>query len=1508
MTSKFATGRTIYGGTSTTSLELNFPFQERIDAYTITKSNATKWNIDGSNDGGSTWTGVDTQSLQHKLRPLYACSTPGTYRSYRFTFLQARDASNVYVGEIRLTNTTSQTLTPNLVSSSNVYTCIMSGPTSPNYSPVAGTLPTYVQNGPQYTNGEYYIQSNIFANVVCAHIRYEPSSSFTALVGSINGGLTWSNVLALNSKVSSNLTPFNSFRLVGDRGTLFTKFEIYDPNGNLVNSNDPERGGAFRGSGSGEWVDLYFNSPVSANVYEFTTTNTSKFPTSWAILGSNDSGSTWTTLDRQSNVYDGYTRFTGPFYQHGGCVPYAWYRFTVYAFRGRSSAEIVSFNIFDDRGYRIIPTFSSTSITVPKRTRPHNIFEQPISTSPSTSPFIDGNAFVSSSADGQFVISFPVAVSVHKIYLETNTPSFTVEGSQGDSYTATVATVNSLVPSNVYPTSNTYCFRNFRFRGIAQNCFVSNVMMFNRTGGRINPYMSNFNTISSNVFGGPATLSANIQIQFPNTYANAYAVLLENQSLAKWKLESNISGTWQIIESTSNAYNKSSYFQNTFAGHASTGMILTVEELSPSKTDTNSLKVSNFNILGNAYTSILPVAPSLSLPSSTQGPFKIRASRLIVDRPPYRLFDGDSNTEFSVPTDFVTSSTTYYDSSVINGEWVEVELPFPKKINYFTFTTPTDPSETPNRWILLGSTNKGQTWSNILSNQSTDYFLSSPGPNQTNVFFVSNTTGEFTNFRFVYAKPYLPTAKNYSLKDLSLYGEVARLTPTYMKKDAGSLVHEWNTYTDTRGDVYGGKGAGEYIQLAFPSAVTPSYLRITANILPTSLTVFASNDRFATSVSVGSIQNNYTITNQQTLIPLNVQQTPYKYYRILATYIQQQSTFKVSEISFLNDRKNKMHQNFTYSGATGNDNLNQRYTVVSPNELGGTYQTVPQYIESNLFPNSSSSNAYIFRSVDASEWKVEASSNYTTWDLLDTQTRDSQVSTFIPQAQIIYYSNQTGNSYTWYRLTITNTFKTTDGCVRVTEFAPIDYKQDRILKYANGVDAYTGGAYKGKAYLQTRLKNYYGEYKTFTFERPVPISNATLTFDQYASIKGITFLGKNTETFWNVIPVAGSYKDNFSECVDKTLVGTYTFSGTTVSSASNAFTTSPYCLLSRNVQIPSGAITDSPYVQVTLPRPTQITAYEIYIPSVFDIPLEFSLPSAWTVQGSNDGGSTWTTLDTVTNDTKLSYNSSGMYPITNTNTYRTIRITFQRANTQTGIQTLIKQFLLYGEFSNPLYLSKIFAQNTLIQYVERAPLYTGPTKRFEFTNQVVYSNIAFVINNFTNDPYKSSGKLQIAGVDFQPSRFITGSTNVSSQYSYSPKDIVYGNAQSVVFYTDTGRAIQPVNVSFNSNTANMWSVYSSQNGKDWDVLQTRTTMYDNTMRASQILNPVRASWFKISIDGITNLTDGTTDVSNVHISESSLITWPYENMKTNSLFSNTILQTDSFGTQYGIQRLISSAD
>ena len=75
-------------------------------------------------------------------------------------------------------------------------------------------------------------------------------------------------------------------------------------------------------------------------------------------------------------------------------------------------------------------------------------------------------------------------------------------------------------------------------------------------------------------------------------------------------------------------------------------------------------------------------------------------------------------------------------------------------------------------------------------------------------------------------------------------------------------------------------------------------------------------------------------------------------------------------------------------------------------------------------------------------------------------------------------------------------------------------------------------------------------------------------------------------------------------------------------------------------------------------------------------------PKAWTLQGSNDGGSTWTTVDTQTNQTGWTQNGTLTFTVSSPGAYKVYKVVISQAN---GADTYLSlaEMVLYGYLPGP---------------------------------------------------------------------------------------------------------------------------------------------------------------------------------------------------------------------------------
>jgi hypothetical protein len=915
---RFVNQPTFQGGNgSAQSIDITFPYPEDVDAYKIT-TNGTKWDLYGANVVGS-YTKIDSREYQQTLKPYYTLPSTATYSNFKIEVSQVGAGSNaLYVSNLILTNKYYQVLYPNLNQTTNTYTTVISGPTpltfpNINVSTVSETTAVNSVNQIGYTS---YIQSNIYANVSCAYFNFTPTTiTDYRLVGSMNGGLSWSNIIASNTNVSGNTTMFNSFRLLGNANAIFTDLNIYDTSGNLVNKPGSV-GGLYRGYESntngiyGEWLEINFDTPVSANVYEFSSDK--MHPSSWYIVGSSDR-SNWYVLDRKSNIYET-TRITSPL--HSNLAPYKIYRMVITSTfdgsgqgqnnRDKSAARVYDFGLYDNKGLQLVPRSNNTPTSnTYQEILPTSVLK-PVGTIPETSPFYDGVEYTSNDRNDTFYIDMYVPVSVYKIYME-NTNGFDVYGSYIVDQQKTLVLRASPAVSNTYTTANNSPFRYFHFTNIAPNAKVSNPMLFG-LNGRLNPYLTT--TSTSNVYGGYALTSEFVEIRYPETIIDSYSFFATNQP-SNWTIYNyDQSGTRSQLVNVSNIYTPFSYYQADLTPIVSTGLRLTVDELAPSKTPSSNLIINGFN----AYSNNSPVTPYMTsntlnltskrpVVSSQQGVFRFSATASDFSNNVSALFDYSDATIFSY-TSSRQSQLSLDDSTLLIGDWVHVEIPIKTAIRYYTIT----PSSrlTPKSWKLVGSVDSGDYNWTLLST------VSSFTGTTTTRFVPENTTKACKYFRLVF------TVDKLELAEFALYNN-ARIIP----KITGT-VSSWETYKNRSGDQYGGyyRGSassngipGEWIQIGFDPTllVSPSSIFIESNQLPSNIIVLTSNTSINMSANVSVAAQIVNFSNQ-TQITIPITRRDSRYYRIIANDIYNSNGFSVSNIFVLNDRGERLYRFFSTDG------------------------------------------------------------------------------------------------------------------------------------------------------------------------------------------------------------------------------------------------------------------------------------------------------------------------------------------------------------------------------------------------------------------------------------------------------------------------------------------------------------------------------------------------------------------------------------------------------------------
>lgn len=1118
-------------------IEFEFPVPETVSRYFIS-TNAVNWKLSGTNTY-PTWADVDTKSFVYNLDTNgYTLNTPVTYKYFKFESNLVQNSNSLAITTLRFTNNRGYVLSPNLTSVSTFSNAIKS---NPSILPQSGTVRSLLTSDIIQRNdlrGAVF-EWNIFANVICTNIRFEPFQNQFTLLGS-NNYARWF-VLSENSNACTRLEPVSTFRLVTSNPV--TTLRLFDSLGNDLTN---ESGGAYRGTSNtgttyGEWLQVEYENKLPASVYSLRTVG-GFYPTWWVISGS-DNGTNWTTVDERSNVYDQSLFFSTAF--QSGTVSYKYYRLAIKAFSGSTDARIPSFSIYDDRGTLLTPittrnSFNPISNIIP--TSSSNVITGP------ESPFIKNTTWLSQGTTDRFSIYFDVPVSVHKVYMETTSKSINITGDGVTLLETTnfnkVAGLTPLVPRNLFVFSN-----------VGQNEIVSNVMIFGSDGNRLNPFFTSATTFNPS-YGGTTMSPEQISISLPpnSSNGNLYSFV---SHIASWKLEGNINGTFTTLNDVSNVYEEYVSYQSYFNNSNCTDYRLTIRETKPTEEQRHSVTMNCLQIFSNAFTPMIPTLTAnitdvtdTIVSTSLIGQFSITCSEGQV--PILNLFKLANDQDVTIP---FRQQTTSVGTTQIFGSYIDVKLPYVKAVNYYQFTLGSDGSLAPASWRLVGSLDNGRTWSNVLSVGS---IQQDAQPYQTTVYYTSNSTA-FSAYRMIFGS-------SATLTQFNMFGNQGIITPDGSESSYGN-------------ELYGGQG-NEWIQVKFEQPPAVSYIRLESTNLPSNIIVTAD------SRVVGRLNrySNATVA----IVPVDPLVSE-RTIRVYATEVvpnkDKTGRFLLSNIGFYDSTDRKLFKNFT-PDPTQTDPLNQIITL-SPSDktFGGPAVTTPEKLTVNIYPNTSLGQYYVLRSNFAKKWTIYGSNNNSTWNILDTRNVTQFINDQVQRPYMFYNTSNTSYGYSWFRVEINETFPTSDGSININEFGVYDEKRRRILKFINENDTeqFMNTYSTGVCTASNRIPDVDGQYEYlwWKFDQPSLFSNATINIRDNAYMKSFKFIGRNTGD-WSTI----------YESVDRSALGTFEFSGQIDDSPVKAFTTSGFCRYSTRASNVS-----TKFIQVDLPYPIEVGYYTVSMPS-----------------------------------------------------------------------------------------------------------------------------------------------------------------------------------------------------------------------------------------------------------------------------------------------------------------------
>lgn len=196
------------------------------------------------------------------------------------------------------------------------------------------------------------------------YVRMATVANPTFTDSTVKNGTTYYYVVsATNSAGTSGYsaedaaTPASSWENVAFGGT-YSGSSSSNPNEGFAKPFDCNPGSKwFSGSNSGlpQWIQYDFGSGMTQLVKRYGVTSANDVPTrdpsAWLFQGSND-GSTWTTLDSQTNQRFAYRSQT-LYYSVGSPRDYRYYRLTVTAANGENDTQISELGLFANTGHLI---------------------------------------------------------------------------------------------------------------------------------------------------------------------------------------------------------------------------------------------------------------------------------------------------------------------------------------------------------------------------------------------------------------------------------------------------------------------------------------------------------------------------------------------------------------------------------------------------------------------------------------------------------------------------------------------------------------------------------------------------------------------------------------------------------------------------------------------------------------------------------------------------------------------------------------------------------------------------------------------------------------------------------------------------------------------------------------------------------------------------------------------------------------------------------------------------
>lgn len=922
--------------TSNLSIQLNLPSAVNVSHYLFNANTAASWQVYG---GASTKIHETTRAGGGLV--LYPITSPGSYSTYRVSI----DKSDIGVLYPSVRTLAFRQATTNCA--------------------VIDTFGTFTQKIPISTCpiGFYSTTSSgqVFTINLPAHVTVHAVyvvGQFTNFT--INGGATQYTRQGYSRVSSLAISNVYTFTFTGLSGTPTIEL-LNDTIGYILPSasernqlvlRSASRGGPYRGSEltgtePGEWIELSTTAQFRVFQYDLSSTN---MPPSWSAHGWN--GSTWTLIDKVSNIYNGTYAYSN-IVNNDRIGPWSKFR-VVFSNSIQSNVSITTLNLYSSNFQTLFKP--GTLPDTPTSTYVPTVYSN-------TGTFFDvpTRTWISNSSTiNELVIEFDAPARVQRISYNTNPTPY------GLVYT-------------IFDSAQTPIPSDFRF---ISSKVISTGYSSELTLGSNRPYL---------------------QTGFMYTYGGGTFTFVRSGS-APFYLWFNTTGALTAANATMTQTTPTSGILRTASFPANTFVPITiysggggVPQLTANcSVDRPNIQTSNFqnwlfptaNTFQNYFESPVDLQVLGQRIDAQAGTYTTLLNASDIRRGPINVFTTSDQTSYfsqlkirptktnGYPYTVMRNITLYNESGPINipgafggiyrgsatttgaspGEWVQIQLPAAMAAHSYSFKP-----ETISRWTLAGSTN-GSTWTPIdtrsnVAYSSSRYSIASP-VQYSYYRFIVNETGATLNGRANVSEfklfgqndielvPYNLQSNTTTLASnlaigTSLVGSYAVTSSSLVSNPGGAFGLRggptiFTTYNLNTGNYEGPNSTtynrvniqlGEWVQLEFPSNVAVSSFVIRSPVHPWNFTFSSSNDAIHWMVS--NVQTSYT----RGAVPLinDRANIPCKFYRLLVNAVRSgTTTCSINRIDFLDPNGNRLNA-FTDTTRT----------------FGGK-TTVPQFIDLTL--------------------------------------------------------------------------------------------------------------------------------------------------------------------------------------------------------------------------------------------------------------------------------------------------------------------------------------------------------------------------------------------------------------------------------------------------------------------------------------------------------------------------------------------------------------------------------